>query len=94
MQKQQSGGEQADTVTVRSSSPGERAFKNIKDQYSNQDIRNVYKFEKLIGGGHFGTVRLAHRKSDQKIKYAVKSILRQNIKRDVKLLEEELEILR
>jgi len=52
------------------------------------------KFEKLIGGGHFGTVRLANRISDPNIKYAVKSILRQNIKKDVKLLEEELEILR
>jgi len=53
----------------------------------------VYKFEKLVGGGNFGTVRLAHRISDPNIKYAVKSILRQNIKKDVKLLEEELAIL-
>ena len=42
----------------------------------NFDIRKVYKFEKLIGGGNFGTVRLAHRLSDPNIKYAVKSILR------------------
>ena len=48
----------------------------------------------MIGGGHFGTVRLAHRISDPSNKYAVKSILRQNIKKDVKILEEELEILR
>jgi hypothetical protein len=81
-------------MTIRSSSPGEKAFRNIKDQFSNFDIRKVYKFEKLIGGGHFGTVRLANRISDPLIKYAVKSILRQNIKKDVKLLEEELEILR
>jgi len=54
----------------------------------------VYKFEKLLGGGHFGTVRLAHRISDPHVaKYAVKSILKENIKKDVKLLEEELAIL-
>jgi serine/threonine protein kinase len=96
IQSQQSGGRSpaSDTVTVRSSSPGEKAFRNIKDQFSSFDIRKVYKFEKMIGGGHFGTVRLAHRITDPNIKYAVKSILRQNIKKDVKLLEEELEILR
>jgi serine/threonine protein kinase len=38
-------------------------------------------------------VRLAHRLSDPNIKYAIKSILKQNIKKDVKLLEEELAIL-
>lgn len=54
----------------------------------------MYKFEKLLGGGHFGTVRLAHRISDPQVaKYAVKSILKENIKKDVKLLEEELAIL-
>lgn len=80
-------------ASVRSNSPGEKAFKNIKEKFSNYDVRKVYKFERLIGGGHFGTVRLAHRLSDPTIKYAVKSILRQNIKKDVKLLEEELAIL-
>ena len=78
---------------MRSQSPGEKAFKNIKDKFSNYDVRKVYKFQKLIGGGHFGTVRLAHRITEPSIKYAVKSILRQNIKKDVKLLEEELAIL-
>ena len=57
-------------------------------------MRKVYKFRKLIGGGNFGTVRLAHAISDPTVKYAVKSILRQNIKQDVKPLEEELEILK
>ena len=56
------------------------------------DIRKIYKFKKLIGGGNFGTVRLAHSISDPKNLYAVKSILRSNIKKDVKPLEEELEI--
>jgi|TARA_B110000285_G_C15100998_1_gene605003 serine/threonine protein kinase len=56
-------------------------------------VRQVYKFQKLVGGGNFGTVRLAHRIKEPNIKYAVKSILRQNIKKDVCLLEEELAIL-
>ena len=74
--RQQSGGTNTETLTVRSQSPGEKAFKNIKDKFSNYDVRKVYKFQKLIGGGHFGTVRLAHRISEPNIKYAVKSILR------------------
>ena len=53
----------------------------------------MYAFERLIGGGHFGSVRIAHRITDPQIKYAVKSILKENIKSDVKLLEEELAIL-
>lgn len=38
-------------------------------------------------------MRIAHRITDPYIKYAVKSILKENIKKDVKLLEEELAIL-
>lgn len=79
--------------SVRSSSPGEKEFRYIKEKFSNFDVRQVYEFEKLIGGGNFGTVRLAHRKLDPHIKYAVKSIERVQIKSDVKLLEEELAIL-
>ena len=47
----------------------------------------------MIGGGHFGTVRTAHLKTDPQIKFAIKSILRENIEKDIKLLEEELFIL-
>ena len=66
----------SDTITVRSASPGEKVFKNIKEQFSNFDVRKVYSFEKLIGGGQFGTVRLARSKSNKNAKYAIKSILR------------------
>ena len=38
-------------------------------------------------------MRIAHRITDPQVKYAVKSILKENIKKDVKLLEEELAIL-
>lgn len=69
-------------------------FKNIEETYSTTDIRTVYKFEKLIGGGHFGTVRIAHPISDPNKSYAVKSLLRESIRKEVKLLESELQILK
>lgn len=47
----------------------------------------------MLGNGHFGSVRLANPKSDPDVTYAVKSILRENIAKDIKLLEEELFIL-
>lgn len=47
----------------------------------------------MIGGGHFGTVRTATLKTDPQVTYAIKSILRENIAKDIKLLEEELAIL-
>jgi len=31
-------------MTMRSASPGDQEFKNLKKQYSNFDIRKVYKF--------------------------------------------------
>ena len=51
-------------------------FTHIKGSFSTEDIRNVYTFIKMIGGGHFGTVRIAELKSDPGVKYAIKSILR------------------
>eukprot|EP00347_Sterkiella_histriomuscorum_P016684 403352253 len=78
---------------LQASQDDTKLFERISETFSITDIRTVYAFEKLIGGGHFGSVRLAHRITDPQIKYAVKSILKENIKKDVKLLEEELAIL-
>lgn len=39
-------------------------FKQITETFSTTDIRTVYAFEKLVGGGHFGSVRIAHRITD------------------------------
>jgi len=39
-------------------------FENITQTFSTTDIRSVYDFKKMIGGGHFGTVRTASLKSD------------------------------
>lgn len=71
----------------------EAVFEHIKETFSTTDIRSVYNFIKMIGGGHFGTVRTATLKSDPTHTYAIKSILRENIAKDIKLLEEELAIL-
>ena len=69
-------------------------FGTISKTFSTTDIRTVYQFHKtLLGSGHFGSVRLANPKTDPEITYAVKSILRENIAKDIKLLEEELFIL-
>lgn len=68
-------------------------FKNIRETFSETDIRTVYQFHKVIGGGHFGSVRLVTLRSDPEIEYAVKSILREDIKKDINLVEEELAIL-
>ena len=68
-------------------------FEHISQTFSTTDVRSVYNFVKMIGGGHFGTVRTATLKSDPSITFAVKSILRSNIAKDIKLLEEELAIL-
>ena len=47
----------------------------------------------MLGGGRFGTVRLAPPRSDPELSFAVKSIIREDIKKDIALLEEELAIL-
>ncbi len=68
-------------------------FEHISQTFSQTDVRSVYNFIKMIGGGHFGTVRTAQLKTDPQVTYAVKSILRENIAKDIRLLEEELAIL-
>ena len=40
------------------------AFRYISETFSTTDIRSVYAFERLIGGGHFGSVRKAYPISD------------------------------
>jgi calcium-dependent protein kinase len=60
-----------------------------------KDIRSVYKFKDVIGGGHFGTVRLGYLKEDkQKKLYAIKSISKKNVsKEDLDEMIKETEIL-
>ena len=57
-------------------------------------ITDYYKFEKVIGNGHFGTVREAFKiKSNQSKKYAIKSISKESVKGKEKLLQQESENL-
>lgn len=58
-----------------------------------ENIRNVYKVEKVIGSGNFGTVRLARPFSNPLKIYAIKSIPREKIESEIQLLEQELLIM-
>lgn len=60
-----------------------------------KDIRSVYKFKDVIGGGHFGTVRLGYKKNvEPKKLYAIKSISKKNITdKDLDEMVKEVEIL-
>ena len=59
------------------------------------DIRKVYKFKDVLGGGHFGSVRVAYRKNEEPRKfYAVKSISKKNLSvKDLADLVKEVEII-
>ena len=78
---------------VQAEQAQDNVFANLSNTFSTTDVRTVYNFIKMIGGGHFGTVRTATLKSDPQVTYAIKSILRENIAKDIRLLEEELAIL-
>ncbi len=60
-----------------------------------QDIRKIYKFKDVLGGGHFGTVRIAYKRNEEPRKYfAIKSISKKNLKeKDLKDLIKEVEII-
>jgi calcium-dependent protein kinase len=61
----------------------------------NKDIRQYYKFKEVLGGGHFGTVRIGYKRDDDsKQFYAIKSISKKNLsKKDFEDLNKEVEIL-
>ena len=61
-----------------------------------KDIRKEYKFLKPLGGGHFGTVRKAHRRSEKEPYqfYAIKSISIKNLsQKDYNDLVKEVDII-
>jgi calcium-dependent protein kinase len=60
-----------------------------------KDIRTIYKFKDVIGGGHFGTVRLEYKKNiEPKKLYAIKSISKKNIsEKDLDEMIKEVDIL-
>lgn len=80
-----------------SSSPSGRkhSFRKEETTTSFTDIRKIYKFDpKIIGSGHFGTVRLASLFTNPTKKFAVKTIFKEKVKKDLHLLRRELEILK
>ncbi len=60
-----------------------------------EDIRKIYKFKDVLGGGHFGTVRIAYKRSEEtKCKYAIKSISKNKLsEKDLEDLIKEVEII-
>lgn len=69
-------------------------FFKILDSLANEDIRSVYTFEKRLGAGKFGVVNQACLNKDKNKKFAVKSIKIESIISELKLIENELDILR
>ncbi len=61
----------------------------------NKDIRKEYKFKACLGGGHFGTVRKAYKKSDKEILtyYAIKSIPMKNLSSNIDDFVKEVDII-
>ena len=60
-----------------------------------QDIRKIYKFKDILGGGHFGTVRIGFKRNEvSKRKYAIKSISKKNLtEKDLDDLIKEVDII-
>ena len=60
-----------------------------------EDIRKYYKFQDVLGGGHFGSVRKAYKRQEEPRKYyAVKSIAKKNLSKDDLInLSREVEII-
>ncbi len=65
----------------------------MRGKISTEDIRKIYHIGKELGSGKYGIVRLAAKKSFEKKRFALKSIPRDRIQKDIELLEQELNIL-
>ena len=59
-----------------------------------EDVASVYNIGKEIGHGKYGVVRLVAKKSYDRKRFALKSIPREKMNTDIKLLEQEFEILK
>ena len=60
-----------------------------------KDIRKEYKFKSCLGGGHFGTVRKAYKKTDKEVLtyYAIKSIPMKNLSNNIDDFVKEVDII-
>ena len=61
---------------------------------SSENIRQIYNFEKILGKGSFGLVRVISFKKEPEKKFALKIIEKDKVKEKVYLLESEITILR
>ena len=66
----------------------------ILDSISHVDIQRFYQFKRVIGHGHFGTVREALRLGDEGNRVAIKSLRKEAMGSNVVLLRRELLIIR
>lgn len=73
-----------------------KSSKNDEEMVSSkEDIRSIYVFNpKVIGHGHFGTVRKAKYVANPKKAFAVKTIAKSKIKTALHLIKRELAILK
>ena len=83
---------QGGDIKATMSNPGSL---NVVAGSLNSDIRKVYKFKEVLGGGHFGSVRIAYKRDEEPRKYyAAKSISKKNLTaKDLEDLIREVEIL-
>lgn len=93
-EKQKPDLEKESTFTNTKVSLTNQPFKSIGGSLS-QDIRKVYKFKDVLGGGHFGSVRVGYRRDENPRKYyAIKSICLSSLKEnDISELVHEVEII-
>ena len=59
-----------------------------------EDVSKFYNIGKEIGCGKFGVVRLVSKKSYERKRFALKSIPRDHVHGDIRLLEQEFEFLK
>ena len=69
-------------------------FCKILKSVTNEDMRNVYTFERRVGTGRFGVVNQVCLNKDPSKKFAVKSLRIESILSELELIENELDILR
>jgi hypothetical protein len=61
--------------------------KDLNSRFVIEDVSKVYNIGKEIGHGKYGVVRLVAKKSYDRKRFALKSIPREKMNADVKLLE-------
>lgn len=71
-----------------------KSIESAKGGSLQTDIKTVYKFQEILGGGQFGTVRVGFKKDFPAKKYAIKSISKKNVaQNELKELLNEVQIL-